>query len=52
MLPLGPFIVSQALLKNAYYLTDVREPKKDQADTSFTVTELPWNADLLCRFHA
>ena len=48
----GPFIVSRALFNNAYYLTDTREPKKDQADTSFDETEHPWNADLLCRFHA
>ena len=48
----GPFIVSRALLNNAYYLTDAREPKKDKADTSFEETERPWNADLLCRFHA
>ena len=48
----GPFIVSRALLNNAYYLTDAREPKKHQADTSFGETERPWNTDLLCRFHA
>ena len=48
----GPFIVSWALLNNAYYLTDAREPKKDQADTSFAETECPWNAYLLRRFHA
>ena len=48
----GPFIVSRALLNNAYYLTDTREPKKDQAYTSFEETERPRNADLLCRFHA
>ena len=48
----GPFIVSRVLLNNAYYLIDTREPKKGQADTSFTETERPWNADLLCPFHA
>ena len=48
----GPFIVSRALLNNAYYLIEARETKKDHADTAFTETERPWNADLLCRFHA
>ena len=48
----GPFIVSQAMLNNAYYLTDACEPKKDKADTSFKETGRPWNVDLLCLFDA
>ena len=48
----GPFIISRATSNNAYYLTDVREPHKYRADTSFEETERPWNAELLCPFYS
>ena len=48
----GPFIISRALSKNAYYLIDMREPRKHKGDTSYNETERPWNAELLCSFYA
>ena len=47
----GPFIISRALSNNAYYIIDMREPRKDKGDTSYHETERPWNAELLCPFY-
>ena len=47
----GPFIVSKALINNAYYLIDAREHKKDTMDKEGDETERPWNASLLRRFY-
>ena len=47
----GPFIVSKALINNAYYLIDAHEHKKDTMDKEGDETERPWNASLLRRFY-
>ena len=47
----GPFVVSRALSNNAYYIIDMREPRKDKGDTSYNETERPCNVDLLCLFY-
>ena len=47
----GPFVVSRALHNNAYYLADVREPKKNKKDTAGEESERPWNASLLRPFY-
>ena len=47
----GPFIVSKALINDAYYLIDAREHKEDTMDKEGDETERPWNAALLRRFY-
>ena len=47
----GPFIISGALSNNAYYIIDMREPRRNKGDTSYDETERPWNAELLCPFY-
>ena len=48
----GPFIVSKALINDAYYLIDAREHKEDKMDKEGDEIERPWNASLLRRFYA
>ena len=47
----GPFIVSKALINDAYYLIDAREHKEDTMDKEGNETERPWNALVLRRFY-
>ena len=47
----GPFIISKALINDAYYLIDAREHKKDKIDKEVEETERPWNASLFHRFY-
>ena len=47
----GPFIISKALINDAYYLIDAREHKEDTMDKEGDETERPWNASLLRRFY-
>ena len=47
----GPFIISKALINDAYYLIDVREHKKDKMDKEGEETKRPWNASLLRCFY-
>ena len=48
----GPFIVSKALLNDAYYLIDAQEPKKGKMDMSDEETKRPWNVALLRPFNS
>jgi hypothetical protein len=47
----GPFIVSQALHNDAYYLIDAQAPRKNKADRSGEETKRPWNIALLRPFY-
>ena len=47
----GPFIISKALINDAYYLIDAREDKKDKMDKEGEETERPRNASLLRRLY-
>ena len=47
----GPFIVSEALINDAYYLIGAREHTEDKVDKEGDETKRPWNASLLHRFY-
>jgi hypothetical protein len=46
----GPFIVSQVLGNEAYYLIDAQEPRKNKTDNSNKETEHPRNVNHLRPF--
>jgi hypothetical protein len=48
----GPFIVSQALHNDAYYLIDAQDPKKNQVDRSGEENKRPWNIALIYPFYS
>ena len=48
----GPFIVSKALKKDAYYLIDAQEPDQYGVDKAGGETKQPWNVSLLRPFYS
>ncbi|SPT19417.1 unnamed protein product [Triticum aestivum] len=48
----GPFVISNALGNDSYYLIDAQKPKARKRDDSGKESERPWNANLLRRFYS
>ena len=48
----GPFVISNALGNDSYYLIDAQKPRARKRDDSGKESERPWNANLLRRFYS